>query len=516
MRKISIAIQDSSLYFKFRNKKLDDVNLLNTNIISNNQLVFSDDYINNNERLVSLFIHDLIKENKINRIIISSNSLFDLAFGLVKKHKEITEVELKDDDALPFEICEAITKSNYIKHVYCYQVPTFMIELFDKAGIVVESSEEVLFTSDFMSDNKLDSYSKIYYCKSISFDGKVTEDDLEDFKTFMFVNKYLKFVAIKKFNEDLLNKIIEIIEENKRKNIVIEIHDNIESDKDALTLKTLNKKLKPKKIKITIVYSKDYMEKNYSKQVILTTLEICALVIFVIIGVVSAFLVYNYYESDRKVGGIQNDLKEIMEEDNDKDKPIYNSVGIPIINNYDKLLEVNSDTVGWLKVKNTNIDYPVLKTTDNDYYLNRNFYKEKDENGWVFMDYRNTIDELGQHTIIYAHNRYYSGVMFGTLRNVTKWKWYKDKENWDITFNTLYEEHTWRIFSIYSIDVTSDYLYTKFNDEEEFQNFLTKITDRSDIWFSTKVTPDDKILTLSTCLTGDRRLVVHAVLVDEE
>ena len=70
MRKITISIQDSSLYFKFRNKKLDDVNLLNTNIISNNQLVFSDDYINNNERLVSLFIHDLIKENKITGLLL--------------------------------------------------------------------------------------------------------------------------------------------------------------------------------------------------------------------------------------------------------------------------------------------------------------------------------------------------------------------------------------------------------------------------------------------------------------
>jgi sortase B len=157
-----------------------------------------------------------------------------------------------------------------------------------------------------------------------------------------------------------------------------------------------------------------------------------------------------------------------------------------------------------------------LKTTDNDYYLNRNFYKEKDENGWVFMDYRNTIDELGQHTIIYAHNRYYSGVMFGTLNNVTKWKWYSKPENWDITFNTLYEEHTWRVFSIYSIDVTSDYLYTKFATKEEYQAFLDMIKNRSDISLKTKATTDDKILTLSTCLNGDRRLVVHAVLITEE
>ena len=132
------------------------------------------------------------------------------------------------------------------------------------------------------------------------------------------------------------------------------------------------------------------------------------------------------------------------------------------------------------------------------------------------MDYRNSIDEFHDNTIIYAHNRYYSGVMFGTLNNVTKWKWYSKSENWDITFNTLYEEHTWRVFSIYSIDLTSDYLYTKFETKEEYQAFLDMIKNRSDINLKTKVTSDDKILTLSTCLNGDRRLVVHAVLITEE
>ena len=105
--------------------------------------------------------------------------------------------------------------------------------------------------------------------------------------------------------------------------------------------------------------------------------------------------------------------------------------------------------------------------------------------------------------------------MFGSLNNVTKWKWYSNKENWDITFNTLYETHTWRIFSIYSIDVTNDYLYTTFEDTESYQTFLDLIKNRTDIKFSTEVTTDDKIITLSTCLTGDRRLVVHAVLIDE-
>ena len=105
----------------------------------------------------------------------------------------------------------------------------------------------------------------------------------------------------------------------------------------------------------------------------------------------------------------------------------------------------------------------------------------------------------------------------GTIKNMMLKSWYSKKENWDITFNTLHKEYTWRVFSIYSIDVTNDYLYTKFETTEEYQTFLDMIKNRSDIkMLKAKPTTDDKILTLSTCLNGDRRLVVHAVLVTEE
>ena len=519
MRKITISIQDSSLYFKFRNKKLDDVNLLNTNVISNNELVFSDEYIKNNERLVSLFIHDLIKENNINKVILSNNSLFDLVFTVIKNIKEIDTIEFKEDINLSYELCEKIVELGSIKNVNAYQIPTFMIELLDKNGINANSNSEVLFTSQFMMENELTSYSKIYYSKSVSFGEIITPDDLNDFSTFCTINNYLKVIKLKTFNLDDIKKITTILDSNKRKHIIIEIHENLNKEDDVIDLRIINKELKSKGIKIELIYSKDYLEKNYPKQVIFTTLEICSLIIFGIIGLVSAFLVYNYYESDRKVTKIQNELKEVMEEDKTteevEDEEPTNSFESTYINSYDKLLDINSDTVGWLTVKNTNIDYPVVRTTDNDYYLNRNFYKEKDPNGWVFMDYRNSIDELGRHTIIYAHNRYYSGVMFGSLNNVTKWKWYSVKDNWDITFNTLYENHTWRIFSIYSIDVTSDYLYTTFESDESYQTFIDLIKNRTDIKFTTEVDKDDKILTLSTCLNGDRRLVVHAVLVEE-
>ena len=76
----------------------------------------------------------------------------------------------------------------------------------------------------------------------------------------------------------------------------------------------------------------------------------------------------------------------------------------------------------------------------------------------------------------------------------------------------MYEQMTWKVFSIYNIEVTSDYLYTNFNTNEEYQKFINLIKDRSNFKFDTEVTTHDKILTLSTCLDNNRRLVVHAVL----
>jgi len=131
------------------------------------------------------------------------------------------------------------------------------------------------------------------------------------------------------------------------------------------------------------------------------------------------------------------------------------------------------------------------------------------------MDYRNSIDNLDDNTIIYAHNRFTSGVMFGTLQRVGEESVYSKDSNLYITFNSLYKNMTWKIFSFYSIDVTSDYLTTLFLDSEmdKKQAFIDMLKNRSEVEFNTAVGIDDKILTLSTCLDNNRRFVVHAVLI---
>ena len=527
MKKIAVIIKENSLYFKYRIKKLTEPNLLNTNVISNNELVFSDEYINENKKIVSMFIADLVKEQGAKTLVVSNNELALLVLDILDKVDTIDCLRIEEDDNLTYALCEKIIANKKIKKLECFAIAQFMLELLDQNDIKVDSRNEVLFTSKFMAENDLLSYSKMYYKNSVSFGAIITDEDMNDFKNFCNINRYLRSIHFDKASLSNIKLVVEALRELHKKNISIQIHEDVDDLDEIADLRAYNKELKTKykkdKIRIQLAYSEDYIDKNYASQITFTTLKICAVLIFAIVGVSLTIVTINDYRSNKKNAEMQESIKALLEPEVDEEgipvpeEEVVDEEGRKIINSYNKLLEVNSDTVGWLKVKGTNIDYPVVKTTDDLYYLKRNFYKDKDNNGWVFMDYRNSIDELDDNTIIFAHNRYMNGVMFGTLERVKEEKYYTKESNLIITFNTLYEEHRWKIFSFYSIDVTNDYLVNIFLDDEVKQKeaFFKMLKDRSEVELSTQVTKDDKILTLSTCLDNNQRFVVHAVLMKD-
>ncbi len=521
MKKITVTIQDNTILFKYRTKKLTEPNLLNTNVISNNELVFSDEYLKENTKIVSLFIKELIIEKGITKVVITNNELACVILDLLKNVQTIEELTITDNDNLTYAICEKIIKNKNIKKLNCYNIPQFMIEELDKYKIVAESRNEVLFTSNFMADNDLNSFSKIYYKNTIKIDDNLTDAEKDDIRTFFLINRYIRVIHIDNYNIKLITELVNILEECKEKNILIEIHEDIDDVDDVIALKALNKKLKKKRIKISLVYSKDYLEANYLQQVIFTTLKICALIIFTIVASVLGYVGYNNYKAELKDEEIKSKLDNIVDKEVQLNTGASNN-GVTFtddevtLNSYKILKDVNSDMVGWLTVKGTKIDYPVVRAKDNSYYLTTNFYKEADYNGWVFMDYRNNAVDLDANTIIYAHNRYSSGIMFGTLPNVRKSSWLEKEDNHYITFNTMDKVQKWKIFSYYNIKVTSDYLETTFDNKKEHEKFIKLITKRSKKNFKTTVTTDDKILTLSTCYNTDARFVVHAVLVTDE
>lgn len=198
-----------------------------------------------------------------------------------------------------------------------------------------------------------------------------------------------------------------------------------------------------------------------------------------------------------------------------KENPYWDYINMNMINvDFNGLKRTNPDVVGWLKVNGTNINYPFVQSSDNDYYLTHSFNKSYNGAGWVFLDYRNNGTN-DKNTIIYAHGRS-NKTMFGTLKNVLNNGWLNNTNNYVIKISTETENSLWQIFSVYRIPTTSDYLQTNFNDETEYQNFLDMIKDRSSHNFDTNVASTDNILTLSTCYNNSDKMVVHAKLIKKE
>lgn len=180
---------------------------------------------------------------------------------------------------------------------------------------------------------------------------------------------------------------------------------------------------------------------------------------------------------------------------------------------FTQLLKQNKDTVGWLIVNNTNINYPVVQTTNNDYYLKHAFDRSKNYAGWVYADFRNNFDTLSKNTVIYAHGRK-DGVMFGSLNNALKKNWYTNLENQIIQLSTIKYNTMWQIFSVYKIEAESYYITTDFSNSDSFGEFVKTMEERSIYDFGVDVSFDDRLLTLSTCFNDKgTRLVVQAKLV---
>jgi len=239
-----------------------------------------------------------------------------------------------------------------------------------------------------------------------------------------------------------------------------------------------------------------------------------------ILGGIGIKSIIDYKEDQKEAKSLQEELNNKKEEINNtviEEPPIVEEEVIDpkITALFDELKKENSDTVAWLKLNNTDIDFPVVQSKDNEYYLNHNFKKKYNEIGWTFADYRNDFPELNDNTIMYGHTYRNSSLAFSSLKKVLNKSWYNNEENHIIEFTTEKKSLKFKIFSIYTVKNTNDYLNINMN-EEEFNKFISKVTKRSIKNFDTEVVFGDKIITLSTCYNNSNyRLVVHAKLIDD-
>lgn len=181
--------------------------------------------------------------------------------------------------------------------------------------------------------------------------------------------------------------------------------------------------------------------------------------------------------------------------------------------NLDYYISKNPETVAWIQVNGTKVNYPIVQHTDNEFYLNHDFYQRNTNIGWIFADYRDDFETFNNNTIIYGHNLI-NRTMFGTVPYLVNKNWFNTPNREYIKLSTKTTNSIWQIFSVYKIEPTTDYLQSKFNSTETYQTFLNKIKNRSTHNFNIDVVNTDKIITLSTCDDiGTKRVVVHAKLI---
>lgn len=266
--------------------------------------------------------------------------------------------------------------------------------------------------------------------------------------------------------------------------------------------------------------------------------DIMYIVIIIILTIMLGFSIYkiiNWDKDNKKIKEQSNMLEhisqitEVIEDDNNNieiieqkeeianENPYWDFIKTPLISvNFDDLKKQNPDTVGWIKVNNTNINYPVVKCSNNEFYLNHAFDETWNDAGWIFMDYRNNAVDFDKNTIIYGHSRYDMS-MFGTLRNVVKKSWFDNKDNHLIKLSTPTENTMWQVFSTYKIKAEDYYLQTDFLTDNEYQKWLNEMLNRSQFEYGLSVSTSDKVLTLSSCFdTKGTRVVLHAKLIKKE
>ncbi|NTW71548.1 MAG: class B sortase [Eubacteriaceae bacterium] len=228
-------------------------------------------------------------------------------------------------------------------------------------------------------------------------------------------------------------------------------------------------------------------------------LRILAILVLIIS---SGMIVYSLYvsASNKKMNADLKTKVEVVEKEESKQE---------VSGKFTELQKVNGDTAGWIKIDDTMIDYPVVRTIENEYYLAHDFYKNESKAGTIFMDYRNLGDGIDRNVILYGHNMK-DGSMFKDLMK------YKDRSFFDshrfIQFDTLLEETKWEIFSVYVTGTDFYYIDTDFSTDEEYQVFLDTLQKKSLFPTDVRLTAADQILTLSTCSYefDNARFVVQA------
>ena len=237
------------------------------------------------------------------------------------------------------------------------------------------------------------------------------------------------------------------------------------------------------------------------------------ILLFISIAVFCFYKAYEIKDEQTKIKEEQTELIDIAEipekvEDIEEKKEVIN---------FQDLININSDFIGWIKIEDTNINYPIVQGTNNTYYLKHSFYKEYSNAGSIYMDATANSNFSSKNTFIYGH--YTSdGSMFGQLGKYMKQDFY-DKHK-EIYIYTSEQNYKLEVFSVHVDKASSKSYQMNFTTDESYKDYIDLMKSYSVIKSDIEIDyTEDRIVTLYSCSherghAKDDRYFVHAKLIE--
>lgn len=256
----------------------------------------------------------------------------------------------------------------------------------------------------------------------------------------------------------------------------------------------------------------NYKQKS-TKKIISKLITIICLGVFVFAahGLFDIFM--DYYQNRKMMNNVQETFyKAVSAEEGSQQEKSGDSKTIRP--GFEELLKHNPDVVGWITIDGTQIDYPILQSSNNQTYLTKNYNDKESRAGSIFLDYRNDVETNELNTVVYGH-RMKDGSMFQHLTKFLDKDFFEEHRTFE--FDTLYDSYEAEIFAVYNTLTDFNYIETDFADEAEYEQLLKDIQSVSKFDTEIDVTPNDRIITLSTCDyeldQNEGRLVIQAKLI---
>lgn len=259
-------------------------------------------------------------------------------------------------------------------------------------------------------------------------------------------------------------------------------------------------------------------------------LTISIIVIIVSSGVLVNTYIIEPYRFKKHQSQIADIITENVNEDEDITATAKDSgekIVYPegMLAKYRKLYAINKDISGWISIPGLEINLPIAKGKDNNYYLRRNIYGKWTNYGVPFFDYRMTdLKNLPRNTVVYGHNMHYDDLIFGMMENYREISGFKQAPV--IECNTIYADYKWLVYAAFITNSTESQdngymLQYNFLDisQNKFDEYIKEIDKRKFYTTGVDIQSTDKILTLSTCcydFDGARLVIIARLQRDGE